>query len=86
MNKGRTVNEMKILEAVKAKPGTWIGVVELAGQTGLDRQELAEAFEALMDDPKFQAEPNPFGWRITPADREMAPVIGDEARHLIRWN
>ena len=75
---------MKVLEAVKAKQGEWINVGDLAGQ--VEPQELAEAVRELLADSRFQAEPNPFGWRVTEADQEMAPVIGGEARHMIRWD
>jgi hypothetical protein len=60
----------------------WMRVTDLQGFT---RDELTVAFEELLEDEDFQAEPQPFGHRITEADRQIAPIIGGEARHLIRW-
>lgn len=74
-----------IFEAIGNRPGQWIRVTELAEATGLTRDEMKEAFIQLMDGEGFWAEPEPMGFRITPADRAVAPVIGEEARHLIKF-
>ena len=75
----------EIIEAYGDRTGQWVPVAEIAEHTGLTREELTEAITELMDSDGFQAEPQPFGWRITARDREIAPVIGGEARHLICW-
>jgi hypothetical protein len=74
-----------IVEAYAQHSGEWVRASWIAARTGLTREELAEAFTELLGDDDFRAEPEPFAWRITTADRAAAPVIGGEARHLIRW-
>jgi hypothetical protein len=83
MTEGAVITE--IVEAYHKLGGGWVRVAEIAKVTGLAKEDLAGAIEELMNDEDFSAEPEPFGHRITAADREFAPVIGGEARHLIRW-
>lgn len=63
----------------------WVRIEDIATATGLTAQELTEAIKDLMSEDGFRAEPQPSGRRITAWDRENAPVIGGEARHLISW-
>ena len=74
-----------IFEAIGNRPGQWIRVTEVAEATGLGREELKAAFIELMAGEGFWAEPEPMGFRVTPADRAVAPVIGEEARHIIKF-
>lgn len=76
---------IRMIEAYGDRTGQWMRITEIAKATGLTAQEIAAAVETLMGDEDFRAEPEPFGWRITDEDREMAPIIGGEARHLICW-
>lgn len=62
----------------------WMSIQLLA--TLVDRPDLNEAIKALMTDDDFRAEPHPFNFRITDWERRNAPVIGGEARHLIKWS
>lgn len=75
----------EIIEAYQAIGGEYVRIEEIAKRAGLSREEIAEAIEELIEDEDFRAEPQPFGHRITDWERENAPVIGDEARHLICW-
>lgn len=75
----------EIVEAYGNRAGQYVRISEIAATTGLTREELAAAITELMDDEDFTAEPEPFGFRITPADRAVAPIISGEARHLIFW-
>lgn len=69
------------------EPGRYARIAELAIRAGLTPEETAEAILVLMDEDRgFRAEPEPFGHRVTPADRQYGPVIADEARHLISWS
>jgi hypothetical protein len=72
-----------ILEAYGNRYGTWVPITEIAETVGLTRDELTDAITELMEGDDVQAEPQPFGHRITARDREIAPVIGGEARHLL---
>jgi hypothetical protein len=71
----------EIVEAYNGRTG-WMRISEIKGLT---RDEITGAITELMDDPDFRAEPEPFAWRITDADRQVAPIIGGEARHQICW-
>lgn len=52
----------------------------------IERDDLNATIAQIMRDyDDFRAEPQPFGHRISDWDRENAPVIGGEARHLIAW-
>ena len=75
----------EIIEAYQALGRGWVRIADIAKQTDLGRDEIAEAITELMNDDNFCAEPEPFGHRLTEWDRWFAPVIGGEARHLIRW-
>ena len=74
-----------IFEVIGNRPGQWIRVTELAEATGLTRDEMKAAFIELIDGEGFWAEPEPFSFRITPADRAVAPVIAMEARHIVKY-
>lgn len=75
---------VKVVEALgSGRQGRWVGIVELAEVTGLDMAGFAEAFEELMESDAFRAEPEPFNWRVGPREAELAPVIGEEARHRV---
>lgn len=63
----------------------WVRLEDIAEATGLTRTEIFLAVRELMKEDGFRAEPQPFGHRITEWDRENAPVIGGEPRHLIFW-
>lgn len=63
----------------------WMRIEELVELTGRTTGEINEGIYELMTWDDFRAEPQPFGHRITDWDRENAPVIGGEARHLICW-
>lgn len=76
----------EIVEAYNGRHGQWVRVSDIARPAGLTRGELAEAFAELLEDGDFRAEPEPFNHRVTPEDQAVAPVIGGEARHLIRWS
>jgi phage portal protein BeeE len=75
-----------IVEGYGNRYGQWVRVSEIAEKAGLTKEDLKPALEELMDDPDFRAEPEPSRHRITAEDRKYAPVIGGEARHLIRWD
>lgn len=75
----------EIVEAYNGRFGQWVRITEIAEKAGLTRDELTEALTDLMNDEDFRAEPEPFGHRITAADKAIGPVIGGEARHLICW-
>jgi hypothetical protein len=76
----------EILEAYGNRFGQWVRISEIAQTAGLTRDEILPAILELMEDEDFRAEPEPFGHRITAVEREYAPVIGGEARHLIMWS
>jgi hypothetical protein len=80
---GAIITEM--VEAYGNRFGEWVRIAEIAEKTGLTREELGRAIEEAMEQYDFRAEPEPFGHRITAADRAAGPVIGGEARHLICW-
>lgn len=75
----------EITEAYYALGAGWVRIEDIAKRKDLTREEIKHAIEELMDWEGFQAEPQPFGHRITTWDRENAPEIGGEQRHLIRW-
>lgn len=75
----------EIFETIGNRPGEWIRLSEVAAVTGLTREDFGPAIEELLTDDSFRAEPEPFSFRITEADQAAAPIIGGEARHLIRW-
>jgi hypothetical protein len=75
----------EIIEAYGNRTGQWVSITEIADKTGLTRQELTEAITELLDSDDFWAEPEMHRHRITDRDREIAPRIGGEPRHLIRW-
>jgi hypothetical protein len=75
----------EIVEAYAGRNGQWVRIAEIAERSGLTAEELQIGIEDLMQDEDFRAEPEPFAFRITDADRAVAPVIGGEARHLISW-
>lgn len=74
----------EILEACAASAGRWIRISEVADRAGIAKNTLAEAITEMMEWDDFRAEPQPFGFRVTNRDREVCPVIGGEARHLIK--
>lgn len=64
-----------------------------AGATGWTRiaslpqagtAELREALLTLAEDGVIELEPEPLGFRITPADRAAAVIVGGEPMHLIK--
>ena len=75
----------RIAVAITEAGTEWVRIEDIAKTTGMQPAELAEAIKGLMGAEGFRAEPQPFGHRITDWDREHAPVIGGEARHLVRW-
>jgi hypothetical protein len=75
----------EIVEGYAARGNGWVSLTEIADGRGLTREELTEAITELLEDDEFRAEPQPFGHRITARDKDLAPIIGGEARHLIRW-
>lgn len=84
MTTGAAITE--ILEAYGNRQGQWVRIAEIADKTGLTKQELTEAFEELLACAEFQVEPAPFpGQQLTARDREIAPVIAEEARHFFCW-
>lgn len=83
MTSGAAITE--ILEAYGNRYGTWVSITEIADTAGITKEDLAEAITELLECDDFHAEPHPFSFRITDRDREICPVIGGEARHLIRF-
>lgn len=64
-----------------AARGGWTRIASLP-QAGTP--ELEEALRILHTDEVLDVEPEPFGFRITAADRASEIMIGGEARHLIQ--
>jgi hypothetical protein len=75
----------EIIEAYSEHWGRWARIEEIATPAGLTQAELEAAITELLNDNAFRAEPQPFNRRITEWDRANAPIIGGEARHIIRW-
>jgi len=76
----------EIVEAYNGRFGQWVPISEIAQPASLTKEELAEAIAELIEEDDFRAEPAAFRHRVTPEDEDLAPVIGGEARHLIRWS
>lgn len=65
--------------------GRWVSLVELRAQLDdLPRAEQDAALRQLIGDDRVDLEPEPFGHRIGPAERDAAIHIGGEDRHKIR--
>lgn len=64
----------------------WMRIETLANLIDRDRDDLNEAIKSLMTAEGFRAEPEALESRITGWDRTNAPIIGGEARHLIKWS
>jgi hypothetical protein len=75
----------EIVEEYHTSPRNWVRISDIAQARNLSPAEIRDAITELMEGEDFRAEPEPFGHRVTGADRTYAPVIGGEARHLIRW-
>lgn len=66
--------------------GEWTRIADLKATTGMAQDELEAGIkELLATDDTFRAEPEPFGFRITDADRDAQVMIGGEYRHQIRF-
>lgn len=64
--------------------GTWVKLADLRVQlTDVSKAELDKALEEMLDSPDVQLEPEPFGHRIGPAERDAAVHIGGEDRHKL---
>lgn len=63
----------------------WMRISEMADLTGLTRDELGAAIETLIMDDDFHADSDALRMRVSRRERELAPVIDDEPRHLIKW-
>jgi hypothetical protein len=83
MTTGAAITE--IVEAYNGRLGQWVSITEIADKTGLTKAQLTEALTELLDDGDFWAEPEVHRHRISDRDREIAPIIGGEARHKICW-
>lgn len=83
----RTVGAVitEIVEEYYGRGAGWVRVADIAKSRDLTPAEMQEAIEELMTDDSFRAEEEPFGFRITEDDKRFAPIIGGDARHLIRW-
>jgi hypothetical protein len=67
-----------------AAPGTWVKLADLRGLLAdVSKDELDKTLEQMLDSPDFQLEPEPFGHRIGPAERDAAVHIGGEDRHKL---
>lgn len=76
----------EMVEAYGNRHGQWIGLGEIATTAGLTAEDVRYAVEILInEDETFRAEPAAMAAQATDADRAVAPVIGGEARHMIRW-
>lgn len=75
----------EIIEAYGEHWGRWARLEEIAAPAGLTQAELEAALADLMQDRDFRAEPEPLCHRLTAWDLAHAPIIGGEARHIIRW-
>lgn len=85
MNKTEQLKEA--IETLRENEGTeWIRIGAVQELTGWTADELAGAVRGALTNPAFQAEPEPFRYRLTEADRKYAPVIGGEACHLLSWD
>lgn len=84
MNNNEAVT--RIIEAIAGRT-KWSRIAEVAVTIGATPAEIKEAVATLLADcDDFRAEPEPFGFRITEADKAYAPVLGGEARHLIMFS
>ncbi|MFI6073814.1 hypothetical protein ACIA5C_19795 [Actinoplanes sp. NPDC051343] len=64
--------------------GRWIDLTEVRARLdGLPREEVDAALRDLIRDDRVRLEPEPFGHRIGPAEREAAIHIGGEDRHKL---
>jgi hypothetical protein len=70
-----------ILEALAGQAG-WVRVGDIAG---LSAEEMEAGVLELLECDDFRAEPEPVRARITSADRALAPTVGGEPRHLLRF-
>lgn len=76
----------RITEACDKVGGKWVRLTEVASMTRLPQADLAAGVKHLMAEcDDFRAEPQPFGHRVGPDDREHAVLIGGEYRHVIRF-
>lgn len=75
----------RIAVAVTEADTEWVRIEDIAKATGLTPAELGTAIADLLQADGFRAESQPFGHRITEWDRQHAPVIGGEPRHLVSW-
>jgi hypothetical protein len=63
----------------------WVSLVEIRARLAdLPREEVDAALRQLADGDRAALEPEPFGHRIGPAERDAAIYIGGEDRHLIK--
>ncbi len=69
---------------LSAGPGRFVALAAIRDHlTHLDRADVDTALVALLADDAVRLEPEPFGFRITPADRDAAIHVGGEDRHLL---
>lgn len=75
----------RTVESYHALGGRWVPIAAVALRAGIEPELMRAVVLELFEGDDFQAEPQPFGHRISEADRAYAVEIGGEARHLIRW-
>lgn len=76
----------KMRQAYGDEPGQWMSLKDIANKTGLTPEDIARGTSHLMhSDDGFAAEPEPFGHRIQAEDKAVAPIIGGEPRHKVRF-
>jgi hypothetical protein len=65
-------------------PGEWLKLANLRARLAdVSRTELDKTLEQMLDSPDVQLEPEPFGHRIGPEERNAAVHIGGEDRHKL---
>lgn len=80
------ITEAYYVLAAQHRPwGTWVKIEHIATKTDLTTAELAEGLTEMMEYEGFQCEEQPLQTRYSEWDRTQAPVIADEARHMVRW-
>lgn len=78
--------DTEIIEFLATTGGRWVRIGEVSSATGItDPEDFRTAIADLFQSGLISAEPDPFPWRVTPAEKALAPTIGDEPRHIISW-
>lgn len=88
MNKEAAAKEIRTaFHDFTSKTGReWMSMSQAAGWAGLSKDELHTGIRHLArTDPACLIEPEADQRSLTSEDRDMAPTIGGEAKHLIRW-